>query len=144
MAGPKKLMQYLRGFARSYVFSCAMPPAVAAGLLESLRICVAEPELRATLWRNVEFLHRRLREAGVDTGESTSQVVPIFVRDDQKIFKLGELIHEGVYLQPIRYPAVSKHQSRFRISVSAAHTLDQLELGVRIISRVLERNGICR
>jgi 7-keto-8-aminopelargonate synthetase-like enzyme len=93
----------------------------------------------------VDFLHRRLREAGVDTGQSTSQVVPIFVRDDQKIFKLGEeLIHEGVYLQPIRYPAVSKHQSRFRISVSAAHTLEQLEEGVRIISRVLERHGICR
>jgi glycine C-acetyltransferase len=145
VAGPKKLMQYLRGFARSYVFSCAMPPAIAAGLLESLRICAAEPELRATLWRNVDFLHRRLREAGVDTGQSTSQVVPIFVRDDQKIFKLGEeLIHEGVYLQPIRYPAVSKHQSRFRISVSAAHTLEQLEEGVRIISRVLERHGICR
>jgi len=122
-----------------------MPPAIAAGLLESLRICAAEPQLRATLWRNVEFLRGRLAEAGVDIGASTSQVVPIFVRDDQKIFRLGEeLLHEGVYLQPIRYPAVSKHQSRFRISVSAAHTLDQLEEGVRIISRVLERHGICR
>ncbi|MFN8178896.1 MAG: aminotransferase class I/II-fold pyridoxal phosphate-dependent enzyme [bacterium] len=145
VAGSKKLIQYLRGFARSYVFSCAMPPAIAAGLLESLRICAAEPALRAALWRNVEFLRGRLAEAGVDIGASTSQVVPIFVRDDQKIFRLAEeLLHEGVYLQPIRYPAVSKHQSRFRISVSAAHTLDQLEEGVRIISRVLARHGICR
>jgi glycine C-acetyltransferase len=145
VAGSKALIQYLRGFARAHVFSCAMPPPIAAGLLSSLRICATEPQLRAALWRNVDLLRARLSEVGADTGASTSQVVPIFIRDDQKIFRLAEeLLHEGVYLQPIRYPAVSKHQSRFRISVSAAHTEGQLEEGVRIISRVLQRHGICR
>jgi 7-keto-8-aminopelargonate synthetase-like enzyme len=67
------------------------------------------------------------------------------IRDDDKIFAIGEdLLHEGVYLHPIRYPAVGKHRSRFRISVSAAHTREQLEEGARIISTVLRRHGICR
>jgi glycine C-acetyltransferase len=145
VAGSRKLINYLRGFARSYVFSCAMPPAITAGLLKSLEICEREPELRAKLWANVAFLRERLTRSGVDTGTSTSQVVPVFVRDDQKIFKIAEdLIHAGVFLQPIRYPAVSKHQSRLRISVSAAHTQEQLARGADILSQVLERHGTCR
>jgi glycine C-acetyltransferase len=145
VAGSKKLTQYIRGFARSHVFSCAMPPPVAAGLVRSLEIAQAEPELRARLWDNVAFLQGILKAEGVDIGDSTSQVIPIMIRDDDKIFAIGEdLLHEGVYLHPIRYPAVGKHRSRFRISVSAAHTREQLEEGARIISTGLRRHGICR
>ncbi|MFN8178636.1 MAG: aminotransferase class I/II-fold pyridoxal phosphate-dependent enzyme [bacterium] len=144
VACSKKLVNYLRGFARSHVFSCAIPPPVAAGLREALRIAQAEPQLRARLWRNVEHLQRRLREERVDIGDSVSQVIPIMIRDDDKIFAIGEdLIHSGVYLHPIRYPAVGKHRSRFRISVSAAHEPEQLEEAARIISTVLRRHGIC-
>ncbi|MCA9751421.1 MAG: aminotransferase class I/II-fold pyridoxal phosphate-dependent enzyme [Gemmatimonadetes bacterium] len=142
IAASRSLISYLRGFARSYVFSCAMPPAIAAGLRESLRLCRQEPELRARLWENVELLQGLLRGAGIDVGNSQSQVIPIFVRDDQRIFRLGEeLLHAGVFLQPIRYPAVSKHQSRFRISVSAAHSKEELERGAEIISQVLGRHS---
>lgn len=144
VAGPAKLVNYLRGFARSHVFSCAMPPAIAAGLLKSLQLAIAEPQLRARLWSNTRHLQRLLREEGVDIGDSVSQVIPIMIRDDDKIFAIGEdLLHEGVYLHPIRYPAVGKHRSRFRISVSAAHEPDQLERGARIIAKVLRRHGIC-
>jgi glycine C-acetyltransferase len=145
IAGSKKLTQYIRGFARSHVFSCAMPPAIAAGLIKSLELAQAEPELRQRLWENVAFLQQRLRGEGVDIGDSTSQVVPIMIRDDDKIFAIGEdLLHHGVYLHPIRYPAVGKHRSRFRISVSAAHTRAQLDEGAGIIADVLRRHGICR
>jgi len=145
VAGSRKLTQYIRGFARSHVFSCAMPPTVAAGLIRALELAQAEPELRARLWDNVAFLQGLLKESGVDIGDSTSQVIPIMIRDDDKIFAIGEdLLHEGVYLHPIRYPAVGKHRSRFRISVSAAHTREQLQEGARIISVVLRRHGICR
>ena len=77
-------------------------------------------------------------DAGLDIGNSQSQVIPIMVRDDQAIFGLAEeLVHAGVFLQPIRFPAVTKHQSRFRISVSAAHSTEELERGAEIISNVL-------
>jgi glycine C-acetyltransferase len=145
VATSRKLVNYLRGFARSHVFSCALPPPITAGLREALRIAQAEPELRTRLWRNVEHLQGLLRAEGVDIGDSVSQVVPIMIRDDDKIFAIGEdLLHEGVYLHPIRYPAVGKHRSRFRISVSAAHEPEQLEEGARVISTVLRRHGICR
>jgi 7-keto-8-aminopelargonate synthetase-like enzyme len=85
-----------------------------------------------------------LRKAGVDIGDSASQVIPIMVRDDDRIFKIAEdMIHEGVYLNPVRYPAVGKHRSRFRISITAAHTAEELAEGAEIIKRVLEKYGLC-
>ncbi len=143
IAGSKGLYKYLEGFARSRFFSCALSPVVAAGVLESLRIAQAEPELRATLWQNVHYMREQLGNYGVDTGESTSQVVPIMVRNDRRIMHIAHRLQQaGLYLQPILYPAVAKHRSRFRISVSASHTKDQLDEAVSILVRVLREEGI--
>ncbi len=144
VVGSQALIDYLRGFSRSRLFSCGLSPVVAAGILKALDLFEAEPELRQRLWSNVEYMHRLLNQAGVPVGDSESQVVPILVRDDARALEIGEvLMHEGVYLNPIKYPAVPKHKSRFRMSISAAHSREDLEQGARIIARVLERYGIC-
>ena len=144
IAGSQKLINYLRGFSRSRTFSCGISPVVTAGILRALEIFLAEPELRTKLWDNVEFMQKRLREAGVSVGGSESQVIPIMIRDDARIFEIGEaLMNEGIYLNPVKYPAVPKHRSRFRMSISAAHSRQELEEGVGIITSVLQRYGIC-
>ena len=67
------------------------------------------------------------------------------VRDDARVFSIGEeLFREGIYINPVKYPAVGKHKSRFRMSISAAHTKEDLVEGADIIARVLGRYGICR
>jgi 7-keto-8-aminopelargonate synthetase-like enzyme len=143
IAGSQKLVNYIRGFSRSRFFSCALAPTVVAGLLASLRVTQAEPELRARLWSNVKFMQDRLREGGVDIGDSTSQVIPIMVRNDTRILAIGEeLLRGGVFINPVKYPAVPKHKSRFRMSISASHSLDELQKGADIIIGVLKRNGI--
>ena len=76
------------------------------------------------------FLRRRFAEEGIDIGKSTSQVMPVMVNNDPKVFAVAEKIQErGLFLQPVTYPAVPKHKSRLRISVSAAHTEEELESG---------------
>lgn len=143
IAGTKNLYNYLKGFARSRVFSCALSPVVSAGVMKSLELAQAEPHLRAQLWANVHHIRRRLEEEGVDVGDSTSQIIPIMVRNDRRIFELGhKLFRAGLYLQPVIYPAVAKHRSRFRVSISASHTFDQLDEGVAILARVLREEGI--
>ena len=143
VAGSANLYKYLEGFARSRLFSCALSPVVSAGVLEALRIAGREPGLRARLWANVAHIRRLLREEGVDVGESSSQVIPIMIRNDRRIFEIAHRLQRaGLYLQPIVYPAVAKHRSRFRISVSAAHTTDQLNEGVSILAHVLREEGI--
>jgi glycine C-acetyltransferase len=95
------------------------------------------------MWDNVAHIRRQLSEHGVDVGESTSQVIPVMIRDDRRVFEIGQrLLREGLYLQPIVYPAVAKHRSRFRIAISAAHTFEQLDEAVDILVRVLRAEGI--
>lgn len=143
VAGTRNLYNYLKGFARSRVFSCALAPVVSAGVLRALELAQAEPQLREQLWANVRHIRSRLEQEGVDVGDSTSQIIPIMVRNDRRIFELGhKLFRAGLYLQPVIYPAVAKHRSRFRVSISASHTTEQLDEGVAILVRVLREEGI--
>ena len=130
VAGSKELVDYVTAFSRSRFFSCNLSPVLTAGLLAGLRIAASEPELRAKLWSNVAFLRRRFAEEGVDIGKSNSQVMPVMVNNDSKVLAVAEKIQDrGLFLHPVTFPAVPKHKSRLRISVSAAHTEEDLETG---------------
>ena len=143
-AGSAQLINYLRGFSRSRFFSCALSPVVVAGLRKALELATNEPELREKLWENVAYMQKLLGDAGVPMGDSTSQVIPIMVKDDARVFQMGEeIFREGVFINPVKYPAVGKHKSRFRMSISAAHTTEDLEEGAAAIVRVLQRYGVC-
>jgi len=145
VAGSREMVDYVHGFGRSRFFSCNLAPALAAGLLAGVRIVENEPQLRARLWSNVAYLRRRFSEEGIDIGKSTSQVMPVMVNNDAKVFAVAEKIQQGgLFLQPVTYPAVPKHKSRLRISVSAAHSEEELETAVQVIARVLREEGICR
>jgi glycine C-acetyltransferase len=143
VCGDQKLIHYLAAYGRSRFFSCNLSPILAAGLVAGMKIVETEPELRAKLWSNVAFLRRRFAEEGVDIGKSTSQVMPVHVHNDRKVFAVaGKIQERGLFLQPVTYPAVPKNKSRLRISISAAHTEQELEHAVGIIAGVLREEGI--
>jgi 8-amino-7-oxononanoate synthase len=143
VAGSSELIDYLRPYARSQMFSCALAPPIAGGVLEALRIASAEPQRRTRLWENVARMRATLRHHGVDTGDSTSQVIPIMINDDRKVFAVTErLLEVGIYLNPIRYPAVKRNRSRLRVSISAAHDGGELELAAARIAEVLHEVGV--
>jgi glycine C-acetyltransferase len=145
VAGTKELVDYVTAFGRSRFFSCNLSPVLTAGLRAALHIAASEPELRARLWSNVAYLRRRFAEEGVDIGKSNSQVMPVMVNNDAKVFAVAEKIQDrGLFLNPVTYPAVPKHKSRLRISVSAAHTEEDLEAAVRTIAGVLREEGMCQ
>jgi 8-amino-7-oxononanoate synthase len=145
VCGSQDLIDYVNAFGRSRFFSCNLAPPLAAGLLAGLRILEREPQLRTRLWSNVAYLRRRFAEEGVDIGKSASQVMPVLVHNDTKVFAVAEKIQErGLYLQPVTYPAVPKHKSRLRVSVSAAHSEEDLETAARVIAGVLREEGIIR
>lgn len=144
IAGSAQLINYLRGFSRSRFFSCALSPVVVAGLRKALELARNEPELRTKLWDNVAYMQKLLGDAQVPMGDSTSHVIPIMVRDDARVFSMGEeLFREGVFINPVKYPAVGKHKSRFRMSISAAHSREELEEGAAKIVKVLQRYDVC-
>lgn len=137
--GDQELINYLEAYARSRFFSCTLPPAISAGLLASLNHIQSNPDLRWRLWKNTNLLQRRLREEGVDIGDTESQVIPIMIFEDAKVFSVAEKLREkGIFITPVHYPAVSKGKARMRISVSAAHTTAQLEYAAKTISIILQ------
>ncbi|HUR19896.1 MAG TPA: aminotransferase class I/II-fold pyridoxal phosphate-dependent enzyme [Vicinamibacterales bacterium] len=145
VAGSQSLYNYLMGFARSRFFSCALAPAVAAGVLAGLRVVQKDPSLRARLWDNVAHFRGLMSAAGVDVAESTSQIIPIMIRNDRKILGIAKkLQNAGLYLQPILYPAVAKHRSRFRVSISASHSKADLDQAAAILVKVLREEEIIK
>jgi glycine C-acetyltransferase len=145
IAGTQELIDYVNAFGRSRFFSCNLSPVLTAGLLAALRIAQGEPHLRAKLWSNVAYLRRRFAEEGIDIGKSNSQVMPVMVNNDARVFAVAEKVQDrGLFLNPVTYPAVPKHRSRLRISVSAAHSEEELETAVGVIAGVLREEGVCR
>jgi glycine C-acetyltransferase len=70
--------------------------------------------------------------------------MPVLVNNDAKVFAVAAKIQAGgIFLQPVTYPAVPKHRSRLRVSISAAHTEEDLEEAVQVITGVLRDEGIC-
>jgi 8-amino-7-oxononanoate synthase len=141
VGGSRQLVDYVRTYARARTFSCGLTPPVAGGLRAALAVLRREPERRQRLWSNVAIMREALTRHGVGIGASESQILPVHVHDDRIFAVARELLRAGVYLAPVRFPAVKQHQARFRISVSAAHEPGQLERGAEVIAEVLSRHG---
>lgn len=138
-AGKMKLMTYLRMYARAYVFSCAMAPHTAAGILKVLELYQKDKSDRDQLWENIRYMHKQLTDAGLDIGETKSQVIPVMVGDDLKLREVSTKIQQkGLYTGVVTYPAVSRKRTRLRLSVSSYHTKEQMDRCVAILKEVFQ------
>ena len=138
VAGSKETLQYLRFYAHPYVYSCALPPVVIAAILKALELGTTQPELRAQLWENADYFHAQLRSLGLDTGESTTYVMPIVIADRERMYRLGhELRRRGLWVAPVDYPAVPQNRICFRACVTAKHTRADLDEALNILADTL-------
>src|ERR1700736_882742 len=139
VAGSKETLQYLRFYAHPYVYSCALPPVVIAGLLKALEIAIREGiALRKVLWENADYFHEKLRELGIDTGASTTYVMPLVIGDRERMYRLGhELRRRGLWVVPVDYPAVPQNKICFRACVTAKHTRADLDEALNILQDTL-------
>lgn len=138
VAGSKDTLQYLRFYAHPYVYSCALPPVVIAGILKALEISQREPQLRAQLWENADYFHAQLRGLGIDTGRSTTYIMPLVIGDRERMYRLGhELRRRGLWVAPVDYPAVPQKGICFRACVTAKHTRADLDEALNILADTL-------
>ena len=140
VAASHSLIQYLRYYADSNVFSAAMTPQVAASALKAIELQTGSPEFRNKLWDNVNYLRKRLNEEGFDIGDSVSPIFPIMVRDNQKVYEIArELQKRSIFVSGIAYPAVSPKEARLRVSILATHDREQLD---RLVDSLIEIRNI--
>lgn len=127
-AASKKLIQYLRFYANTNVFSAALTPQVTGSVLKALDLIKTQPELRAKLWNNVNYLRNRLVSEHFDIGHSVSPIFPLMIRDNSKVYEIASYLQKnGIFTLGIAYPAVRIKEARLRISVLASHEVAHLD-----------------
>ncbi len=143
VASSKEVVNYLRFYARSYMFSTALPPAVTGSLIAAIDVIETEPELREKLWYNIRYMMDNLRRMGFDLGRAETAIIPIIVPDERILKLMSREIHQaGIFLNPVYYPAVPKKLSRLRLSLMATHTQEDLDDTLAVLERVGKKYGI--
>lgn len=130
VAGSEALIEYLVQRARSWVFSTAPPPALAAAARRALEILQAEPERRAQLFANIRRFRDGARERGIEAGAPAIEtpIQPLVLGDERRALSLSAyLIERGYWVAAIRPPTVPRGTARLRITLSAAHTASHVD-----------------
>jgi glycine C-acetyltransferase len=143
VTGPKALVETLRQRSRTYLFSNSLPPAVAAGSLESFRLLREDTAPVAKLRDNAAYYRKALSDSGFKIPHGTHPIVPVIVGDTAKALAMGKaLFEEGVYVSGFGFPVVPQGHARLRCQVSAAHERADLDKAVDAFKKVGKKFGV--
>lgn len=142
IAGPQALIDYLRFFARSHMFSAALPHPVVASVLAGLEVMRQEPWRRERLHENAAYMAAGLRELGLKL-HYESAILPLIVPAGVDLRTLTRRVHEeGLFVNAIEAPAVPADAQRLRISLMATHERAHLDRAIEVIGRVGREVGL--
>lgn len=143
IAGDKDLIDYLRIWARAYVFSGAFWGSIAYGALKAIEIVEKDRERRQKLWANSKYLRKQLDDRGFDLlGSKDTPIIPILIGKDEDAIEVARgLFRKGILAPAIRWPAVPQGAARVRVSVMSTHTREQMDYFVRTIEEVAGRRA---
>ncbi|NOY42076.1 MAG: aminotransferase class I/II-fold pyridoxal phosphate-dependent enzyme [Planctomycetes bacterium] len=134
VTGDSDLVNYIRYFARSAMFSAAPSPMVMAAASAAIEVMHSEPARRTRLWENSHFVHSELKRLGFETSDEVSPIIPIIVGSMRGLRQMTLELHENnVCVNSVPYPVVPHGGERLRISLTANHTREQLVQAVEAI-----------
>ena len=143
IATNKEITNYLRHHSRSYIFTASITPASTAAALKALDLMIEEPERQANLWKLTHMALEGFRQAGFEIGNTSTPIIPLFVRDNFKTFAItSDLLKEGIFVNPVVSPAVAPHDTLIRFSLMATHTPEQVAEALEKITKVFRKHGI--
>lgn len=142
VANNQDLISYLQFQSRQYAFSASASPNV-IGVSKAIDLIDEEPQWQRQLWENIEYYKKGLREIGLEIGATESAIIPVKIGDVYKNSLAGKLLLEnGIYTNPIMYPAVSLKDSRIRMSLMATHTKEHLDKALNVFEYVNKKLDI--
>ncbi len=146
ITGSRSLCDFVRSFASGFIFTTALPPAVAAGALTSIQHLRQSDMERMRQRKQVTLLRKRLDEAGIPHLANPSHIVPVMIGDATKCKMISDILLEehGVYVQPINYPTVPKGTERLRFTPSPLHTDADIEHLVDVLGRLWSQCALSR
>lgn len=143
IATDKEITNFLRHHSRSYIFTASITPGSVAAVNASLDIMLSEPERMKHLWYITNFALKSFREMGCEIGNTSTPIIPLFIRDDYKTFQVThDLLEEGVFVNPVVSPAVAPKDTLIRYTLMATHTQEQVERSLEAIEKVFRRYDV--
>ncbi|HEY5718503.1 MAG TPA: 8-amino-7-oxononanoate synthase [Motiliproteus sp.] len=128
VAGSETLIETLIQFARPYIYTTAMPPAVAAATLASLQLIVNGQQRREHLAQLIARFRRGAAELGFELMDSTTPIQPIVVGASDRALALSQALEQqGIFVSAIRPPTIPEGSARLRVTLSATHTEAQVD-----------------
>lgn len=144
VAGDALYIEHLKQFARPYIYTTALPPSVSASVLAALSVLAEEGDmLRARLDANIRYFKRVAGQHAVTLRPSTTAIQVVIIGDaDHAVAISSALFDQGINLTAIRPPTVARGSARLRVALSAAHTFDQIDRLVELLSQQLKQNRV--
>ncbi len=131
---------WLRHNSRSFIFSASATPAAIGAVNAALDIMESEPERIQHLWDITNYALRGFREMGCEIGNTSTPIIPLFVRDfDKTLLVTRMLLDEGLFVNPVVPPAVSSESTLIRFSLMATHTYEQIDFALEKIQKCFKK-----
>ncbi len=146
IAASTALCDYVRSFASGFIFTTALPPALAAGACASIQHLKASEMERARHRDRVSTVRRKLNALGIPHLDNPSHIIPVMVGDPRKCKMISDwlLDNHGIYVQPINYPTVPRGTERLRITPSPVHSDDDIDRLLTALSDIWSQCELAR
>jgi 5-aminolevulinate synthase len=146
IAGSADLCDYIRSFASGFIFTTALPPAVAAGALASVRHLKTSQAERDRQADRVARVRHKLRAIGIPMLDNPSHIIPVMVGNAHKCKMISDWLmdNHGIYVQPINYPTVPKGTERLRVTPSPLHSDADIDRLVSALSEIWSQCVLAR
>jgi 5-aminolevulinate synthase len=144
ITGTRALVDFVRSFSSGFIFTTALPPAVAAAASASIRHLKASTDERALQKANVAKVRARLDRAGIPHLANDSHIIPVMIGDPVKCRMISDILMQdwGIYVQPINYPTVPKGTERLRITPGPHHTDADIDRLIAALTTLWSRCAI--
>jgi glycine C-acetyltransferase len=143
IAGRSTVVDYLRQRARPFLFSSAVTPADTAACLAAVDLLEESSELVDKLWANAETFKEGMSQLGFDTGRTQTPIVPVMLGEAPIAKEFSRrLFDNGVFAMALGFPTVPRGQARIRVMNTAAHSGEDLEIGLAAFEKVGRELGI--
>ncbi len=143
VAGNATIVEWLRQRGRPFLFSSAATPPDVAACLAAVDLLESSTELVDRLWENTRQFKAEMTRMGFDIGHSVTPITPIMLGEAPVAQQFSrELFEAGIFAMALSFPTVPRGKARIRVMISAAHSPDDLELGLEAFSKTGKRLGI--
>ena len=144
VTGSVAMVDFLRSFASGFIFTTALPPAVAAAATASIAHLKQSAAERDAQKRQVAKLRAKLDAAGIPHIDNPSHIIPVMIKDPVKCRQLSDILMDqyGIYVQPINYPTVPKGTERLRFTPGPLHTDADIDKLVAALKQLWQQCAI--